>query len=262
MLISTISLTAIVTAVTAFTPSHVRHLSLSPSIERRGITHAFQELSAVITLDGQEIRGPITPLGNFILVRTKDTLDATSGGILLPDQSQERPTEGEVISAGPGKLHPHTGVRISNPVSEGMSVVYGKFDGTPMMYNDEQMQMIRDDDVMLYYKGVKMTKQNVVPCRDYVLVKLDEENLQTASGIVVAAAVTKDDLPCIGTVFKIGDGRMCSTGEFTASPVVEGQRVKFKDYAGNEVKIDGEEYMLVRMVDILCVAEESKPVEA
>ena len=86
MLISTISLTAIVTAVTAFTPSHVRHLSLSPSIERRGITNAFQELSAVMTLDGQEIRGPITPLGNFILVRTKDTLDATSGGILLPDQ--------------------------------------------------------------------------------------------------------------------------------------------------------------------------------
>ena len=37
-------------------------------------------------LDGQEIRGPITPLGNFVLVRTKDTLSATGGGILLPDQ--------------------------------------------------------------------------------------------------------------------------------------------------------------------------------
>jgi hypothetical protein len=39
-----------------------------------------------ITLDGQEIRGEITPLGNFVLVRTKDTLAATSGGVLLPDQ--------------------------------------------------------------------------------------------------------------------------------------------------------------------------------
>ena len=39
-----------------------------------------------ITLDGQEIRGDITPLGNFVLVRTKDTLAATGGGILLPDQ--------------------------------------------------------------------------------------------------------------------------------------------------------------------------------
>jgi len=40
----------------------------------------------VMTLDGQEIRGDITPLGNFVLVRTKDTLAATGGGILLPDQ--------------------------------------------------------------------------------------------------------------------------------------------------------------------------------
>ena len=133
-----------------------------------------------------------------------------------------------------------------------MSVLYGKFDGTPLNYDDEQMQMIRDDDVMLFYTGVKMTKENVTPCRDYVLVKLDEENLQTESGIVVAAAVTKDDINCVGQVYKVGEGRMCSTGLFTPVPVKVGERVKFKDYAGNEIKIDGEEYSLVRMVDILC----------
>ena len=44
------------------------------------------EVSVSLTLDGQEIRGPITPLGNFVLVETKDTLAATGGGILLPDQ--------------------------------------------------------------------------------------------------------------------------------------------------------------------------------
>lgn len=208
-----------------------------------------------MTLDGQEIRGEITPLGNFVLVRTKDTLAATGGGILLPDQSIERPTEGEVISAGPGKLHPHTGIRIHNPVSKGMSVLYGKFDGTPMTYNDEQMQMIRDDDVMLYYDGIKMTKTNVVPCRDYVLVKIDEVKMETDSGVVIAAAVTKDDLPCVGTVFKVGEGRMSSSGEFTPSPVSVGQVVKFKDYAGNDIKIDGDHYSLVRMVEILCVAD-------
>ena len=41
------------------------------------------------TLDGEEIRGPITPLGNFVLVRTKDALSATAGGILLPDQVRQ-----------------------------------------------------------------------------------------------------------------------------------------------------------------------------
>ena len=123
-----------------------------------------------------------------------------------------------------------------------------------MTYNDEQMQMIRDDDVMLYYEGIKMTKGNVTPCRDYVLVKIEEQKLETDSGVVIAAAVTKDDLPCVGTVYKAGEGRMCSDGTFSSSPVEVGQKVKFKDYAGNDIKIDGESFSIVRMVDILCLA--------
>jgi len=59
-------------------------------------------------------------------VKVRDTLTATEGGILLPDQSKERPTEGLVVAAGPGKVHPFTAVRIHNPIKEGMSVLYGK----------------------------------------------------------------------------------------------------------------------------------------
>ena len=202
-------------------------------------------------LDGKKIRGPITPLGNFVLVRTKDTLDATDGGILLPDQAKDRPTEGEVVAAGPGKLHRHTGVRITNPVTIGDSVLFGKFDGHDMNYNEEPVTMIRDDDILLYYKGVRMTLANVIPCRDYVLVALEKQKTETSSGIVVAETVMRDYQPCEGKVAKVGEGRMTSTGEFSQPPVKEGDRVKFKDYAGNEVKIEGKEYSLVRMVDIL-----------
>lgn len=75
------------------------------------------------TLDGVPIRQDITATSNLIVVKVKDTLTATSGGILLPDQSQERPTEGLVLAAGPGKIHPLTGVRITNPITSGMSVL-------------------------------------------------------------------------------------------------------------------------------------------
>ena len=136
-----------------------------------------------------------------------------------------------------------------------MSVLHGKFDGTNLMYNDEQMNMIRDDDIMLYYTGTRMTLENVIPCRDYVLVKTDSNSLETQSGIVVANSVTKDLENCEGDVVKIGEGRMCSTGELTPSPVKIGDRVKFRDYAGNDVRIDGIDYSLVRMVDILCAVE-------
>lgn len=76
-----------------------------------------------ITLDGVDIRQDITAVNNILVVRVKETLTATGGGILLPDQARERPTEGLVLAAGPGKLHPHTGIRIDNPVTAGMSVL-------------------------------------------------------------------------------------------------------------------------------------------
>jgi len=234
------NISLLVLSINGFAPS-LRYFQSKPTLS----------LHATL-LDGKEIRGPITPLSNYVLVQTKDTLSMTGGGICLPDQSKERPTEGTVVAAGPGKIHPHTGVRILNPIRENMSVLYGKFDGTPMSYNDDEMQLIRDDDVLLYYEGVQMTQENVMPCRDYVLVKMKVENLETASGIVVAAGVTKENIPCVGSVFKVGEGRMSSIGEFTPSPVAVGDKVKFKDYAGNEVKIEGDNYSLVRMVDILC----------
>lgn len=206
------------------------------------------------TLDGEEIRGPITPLRNFILVRVKDTLTATSGGILLPDQTKERPTEGLVIAAGKGKIHPFTAIRIHNPIKEGMSVLYGKYDGKAIVYNDDSCQMIRDDDCLLYYEGVTMKLNNVFPVRDYVLVALDEdsESLATSSGVVIASQVVADDVPCEGTVVKVGEGRLNSSGQLSPSPVSVGERVKFKDYAGNDVTIDGKPYSVVKMVDILC----------
>lgn len=206
------------------------------------------------TLDGEGIRGPITPLRNFILVKVKDTLTATSGGILLPDQSKERPTEGLVVAAGKGKIHPFTGIRITNPIKEGMSVLYGKYDGKAIVYNDDSCQMIRDDDCLLYYEGVTMKLENVYPIRDYVLVAMDEnpESLSTSSGVVIASQVVADDVPCEGTVVKVGEGRLNSSGELSPPPIKVDERVKFKDYAGNDVTLEGKKYSVVKMIDILC----------
>jgi len=201
-------------------------------------------------------------MGNTIFVKVKDTLTATSGGILLPDQARERPTEGLVVASGPGKLHPFTGKRITNPIpnptDEGpaVSVLYGKFDGRPVEYNGDECQMIRDDDVLLYYTGVTLKYDAAVPVRDYVLIALEDKfgdgPLQTKSGVVIAAQVMKDAVPCEGVVAKVGEGRMASDGTLTPSPVQPGDVVKFKDYAGNDVMIEGKPYSVVKMVDILC----------
>mmetsp|Transcript_23900 Transcript_23900/g.36811 ORF Transcript_23900/g.36811 Transcript_23900/m.36811 type:complete len:140 (+) Transcript_23900:552-971(+) len=122
-----------------------------------------------------------------------------------------------------------------------------------MTYQDEEMQMILDDEIMMYSKNSKvLTLDTVIPCRDFVMVELEEEKLETSSGIVVAANVQKDTLPCEGVVVKVGEGRLAAKGEFTPSPVKIGDSVKFKDYGGNEINLEGVRYCLVRMVDILC----------
>lgn len=136
----------------------------------------------------------------------------------------------------------------------------GKYDGTEVEYNDEECQIVRDDNVLLAYQGVTMRLDNVIPIRDYVLIALDDDNddddaadgaMSTASGVVIAGQVMQNDLPCEGVVVKVGEGRMCGTGELMQSPVQPGDRVKYKDYAGNEVLIEGKGYVVVKMVDIL-----------
>ena len=89
----------------------------------REIARSALPTSSVITLDGQEIRQEITAMNNIIFVKVKEALSTTTGGIVIPDQSKQRPTEGTVVACGPGKIHPHTGKRISNPISVGMNVL-------------------------------------------------------------------------------------------------------------------------------------------
>ena len=90
-----------------------------------------------------------------------------------PRPIQRAPNRRTGDCCGTWKVHPFTAVRIHNPIKEGMSVLYGKFDGKPIEYNEDSCQMIRDDDVLLYYEGVTMKLDNVVPVRDYVLLELD-----------------------------------------------------------------------------------------
>jgi chaperonin GroES len=141
----------------------------------------------------------------------------------------------------------------------------GQYDGRAIEYNGEECQVIRDDNVLLTYTGVTLRLDNVTPVRDYVLIELDSKgnakggdssSIATSSGIVIAASVLKDNLPCEGRVIKVGEGRMSSSGTLTASPVRVGDAVKFKEYAGNDIIIEGKQYSVVKMVDILCTFTE------
>jgi len=203
-------------------------------------------------LEGREIEGTLTPTNNFVLVKVAETVEQTTGGILLTGSAKIKKTEGLVISTGPGRTHSESGILFPMPVTPGESVVYGKYDGTEIDYDGEKHALIRDDDILVKWKGEQLTQESAEVVRDNVLVKVtDNKEEETTSGLVIASSSKKGSKPSTGEVIKVGPGRMANNGEIIKADIQEGDMVKFRDFAGNEVMIGDNEFAVVRMGDVL-----------
>ncbi|GMI21862.1 hypothetical protein TeGR_g7774 [Tetraparma gracilis] len=187
------------------------------------------------------------------MISTLDSISTTLGGIMLPDSSVSKPTTGTVLAAGPGRAHPHSGRLLPPPVPAGCNVLHSVFSGKTVKYDGRDCKLVRDDDVILTFEGPLPKLGSVRVIKDYMLFRPDAEKAATKSGIAVAAAVSADLAPCTGTLVLSGPGRVASSGLPTAPQVREGERAKWKDYAGQDVSIEGVDYVAVRMVDVLSV---------
>jgi chaperonin GroES len=98
-----------------------------------------------------------------------------------------------------------------------------------------------------------MARVSIRPLGEKVLVKRLEAEEITAGGIVLPD--TAREKPKRGRVLSVGEGRLLDTGERKALQVREGQQVLFTSYAGTEVKVDGEEMIIMDESDILAVLE-------
>lgn len=94
---------------------------------------------------------------------------------------------------------------------------------------------------------------NVRPLGEKILIKRIEAEGKTAGGIILPD--TAKEKPREGKVIAIGDGKLLKNGERAKFQVKKGERVLFSSYGGNEVKIDGEEYLLMSEDDILAIIE-------
>jgi len=94
---------------------------------------------------------------------------------------------------------------------------------------------------------------NIRPLNDRILVKRLEEEEKTKGGIIIPD--TAKEKPAEGRVVAVGQGRLNDKGERMPVEVKEGDRVLFSKYAGTEVKLEGEEYLIMREDDILAVVE-------
>ena len=89
----------------------------------------------------------IKPLHDRIVVRRTEEERTSPGGIVIPDNATEKPSRGEVLAVGPGKVLENGEVR-ELAVKKGDVVLFGKYSGTEIKHDNEELVVVREDDIM------------------------------------------------------------------------------------------------------------------
>ncbi len=88
-----------------------------------------------------------TPLHDRVVVRRLEEDEKTSGGLIIPDSAKEKPSEGEVISVGAG-ARDEDGSRIAMDVKAGDKILFGKWSGTEIKLDGEELLIMKESDIL------------------------------------------------------------------------------------------------------------------
>ncbi len=88
----------------------------------------------------------IKPLGDRVVVKPEAAEEKTSSGLYIPDTAKEKPQRGTVVAVGPGRVE--NGTKIDMSVSEGDTVLYGKYAGTEITIENEDYLIVRESDIL------------------------------------------------------------------------------------------------------------------
>ena len=98
------------------------------------------------------------PLHDRVVVRRLEAEEKTSGGIIIPDTAKEKPMEGEIVAAGPG-ARDETGKLVPLDVKEGDRILFGKWSGTEVKLDGEDLLIMKESDIMGIIEGQPAAKR-------------------------------------------------------------------------------------------------------
>jgi len=93
------------------------------------------------------------PLHDRVLVRRVDEEAKTAGGIIIPDTAKEKPSQGEVVAVGPGARN-EKGELVAPTVKAGERVLFGKWSGTEVKIDGEELLIMKESDILGILEGV------------------------------------------------------------------------------------------------------------
>ncbi len=89
----------------------------------------------------------LKPLGDRLVVEPQEKEERTASGIILPETAKEKPQEGTVLAAGPGRVD-DDGKRLPMDVKVGDAVLYAKYAGTEVKINDKKLLILKESDIL------------------------------------------------------------------------------------------------------------------
>ena len=89
----------------------------------------------------------IKPLADRVVVKPQEAEETTASGIILPDTAKEKPQAGKIVAIGPGKVS-DAGNAISMTVKVGDNVLYGKYSGTEITVDGDEVLIMRESDIL------------------------------------------------------------------------------------------------------------------
>lgn len=98
------------------------------------------------------------PLHDRVVVRRIEEDQRTAGGIIIPDTAKEKPMQGEVVAVGPGARN-DKGELIALDLKEGDRIIFGKWSGTEVKINGEELLIMKESDIMGILEGKKASKK-------------------------------------------------------------------------------------------------------
>ena len=88
----------------------------------------------------------LRPLGDRVIIEPASKEEKTASGIVLPDTAKEKPQEGRVVAVGTGRLE--DGKRVALDVKEGDKVIFSKYAGTEVKYDEKEYLILRESDIL------------------------------------------------------------------------------------------------------------------
>ncbi len=98
------------------------------------------------------------PLHDRVVVRRLEAEEKTAGGIIIPDTAKEKPMEGEVVAVGPG-ARDETGKLVPLDVKSGDRILFGKWSGTEVKLDGEELLIMKESDIMGIVEGHPAAKR-------------------------------------------------------------------------------------------------------